>query len=239
MGDGSPCTPSGIKPHAYFIVTKNWDTQCIPAVRLKRPTFNTTDVIRGQKVTWKSLKWKSTNFELRKLPQHQCLWTFCILKLFFHSPCWSTQERKLINWLFPCGWYGVLVLFKIANSVTVTGSMIVVNIAVILSLTIDSAPRGLLFFVVDSVCLSICPSVCHAAPSNRFFLFVSQWNRAIFYHYLSMWHSTKHCSSIFDLPLTPKIYSPKFALWIIESVIVYMDVCHGSVGQSVHTKTCM
>jgi len=44
----------------------------------------------------------------------------------------------------------------------------------------------------------------------------------------------------FDLgPLTPKIYSPKFALWVIESVIVYMDVCHGSVGQSVHTKTCM
>ena len=28
----------------------------------------------------------------------------------------------------------------------------------------------------------------------------------------SMWHSTKRCSSIFDLsPLTPKIYSPKFA----------------------------
>jgi len=37
-------------------------------------------------------------------------------------------------------------------------------------------------------------SVCHAAPSDRF----------------SMWHSTKRCSSIFDLcPLTPKIYSPK------------------------------
>ena len=44
----------------------------------------------------------------------------------------------------------------------------------------------------------------------------------------------------FDLsPLTPKIYSPKLALWVIESVIVYMDVCHGSVGQSVQTKTSM
>ena len=31
-----------------------------------------------------------------------------------------------------------------------------------------------------------------------------------FGHHLSMWHSTKRCSSIFDLgPLTPKIYSPK------------------------------
>jgi len=57
-----------------------------------------------------------------------------------------------------------------------------------------------------------------------------------------MGHSTttKRCSSIFDLgPLTPKIYSPKLALWVIESVIVYMDVCHGSVGHSVDTKTCM
>jgi len=61
-----------------------------------------------------------------------------------------------------------------------------------------------------------------------------------FGRYLSMWHSTKHCSYIFNLgPLTPKIYSPKLALWVIESVIVYMDVCRGSVGQSVHTKTCI
>jgi len=28
------------------------------------------DVIRGQKVTYKLPKWKSTNFKLRKLPQH-------------------------------------------------------------------------------------------------------------------------------------------------------------------------
>ena len=55
-----------------------------------------------------------------------------------------------------------------------------------------------------------------------------------------MWHSAKSCSSTFDLgPLMPKIYFPKLALWVIESFIVYMDVCHGSVGQSVRTKTCM
>jgi len=61
-----------------------------------------------------------------------------------------------------------------------------------------------------------------------------------FGRHLSMWHSTNRCSSIFDFgTLTPKIYPSKLALWVIESVIVYIDVCHGSVGQSVHTKTCM
>ena len=35
-------------------------------------------------------------------------------------------------------------------------------------------------FVVDSVCPDVCPFVCHA-PSNRFFYFVSRWNRAIFW----------------------------------------------------------
>ena len=55
-----------------------------------------------------------------------------------------------------------------------------------------------------SVCMSVCPSVCHAAPSNRFFFFVYRWNRSIFGRHLSMWHSTKYFSSIFDLgPLTP------------------------------------
>ena len=48
---------------------------------------------------------------------------------------------------------------------------------------------------------------------HRFFFFVSRRNRAIFGRHFSMWHSTKRCSSIFDLgPLTPKIDSPKFAL---------------------------
>jgi len=42
-----------------------------------------------------------------------------------------------------------------------------------------------------------------------------------FGHQFSVWHSTKRCYSIFDLgPLTPKIYSPKFALWVTESVVV-------------------
>ena len=60
-----------------------------------------------------------------------------------------------------------------------------------------------------SVRMSLCLSVCHT-PSNCFF-YVSRWNRAIFGHQFSMWHSTKRCSSIFDLgPLTPKIYSTKF-----------------------------
>jgi len=27
-------------------------------------------------------------------------------------------------------------------------------------------------------CMSVCPSVCHAAPSYRFFFVVSRWNRA-------------------------------------------------------------
>ena len=68
-----------------------------------------------------------------------------------------------------------------------------------------------------SVCMYVSPSVCHRAPANRFLFFVSQWNRAIFGP--CVWHSTKRCSSIFDLgPLTPKIYSPKFALWVIEPV---------------------
>ena len=52
-------------------------------------------------------------------------------------------------------------------------------------LFIDSAPaRSLLFFVGDSVCMSVCLYVCNA-PSNRFFFFVSRWNRAIFWHVIS------------------------------------------------------
>jgi len=53
--------------------------------------------------------------------------------------------------------------------------------------------------------------ITRLVPSNRFFFFVSGWNRAIFDRWFSMWRSTKRCSSIFDLgSLTPKIYSPKF-----------------------------
>jgi len=42
-----------------------------------------------------------------------------------------------------------------------------------------------------------------------------------FGRHLSMWHSTKRCSSIFDLDLLrPKIYSPKLALghWFSHSL---------------------
>jgi len=53
------------------------------------------------------------------------------------------------------------------------------------------------FFVIDSVCLSVCLSDCHA-PSNWFFFFVFRWNRANFWpSSLSIWHSTKRCSSTF------------------------------------------
>jgi len=95
-------------------------------------------------------------------------------------------------------------------------------------LTPRSAPSlGVYYiFVVDSVCLFV--TLLQIDSS----FFISRWNRAIFHRHFSMCHSAKRCSSIFDLgPLTPKIYSPKLALWtwVIELVIVHMDECHGSV----------
>jgi len=48
---------------------------------------------------------------------------------------------------------------------------------------------------------------------NRFFFFVCRWKWAIFGPSVVHVAPYKRCSSIFDLgPLTPKIYSPKFAL---------------------------
>ena len=92
-------------------------------------------------------------------------------------------------------------------------------------MNIDSAPSlGVYyFFVVDSVCLYVCPSVCLFVTVflqiDSSFLFLDGIE-PFFVRHLSMWHSTKRCSSILDLgPLTPKIYSPKFAPWVIESVI--------------------
>jgi len=62
-----------------------------------------------------------------------------------------------------------------------------------------------------SVWMAGCLSVCHT-PSNCFFFFVSRWNRAIFWPSVLHVPLYKSCSSIFNLgPLTPKIYSPKFA----------------------------
>jgi len=73
---------------------------------------------------------------------------------------------------------------------------------------VDSSPSlGVYYFL--SLTLSVCMS-CHAAPSNRLFL---DGIEPFFGRHFSMWHSTKRYSFIFDLgPLTPKIYSPKFAI---------------------------
>jgi len=61
------------------------------------------------------------------------------------------------------------------------------------------------FFVVHSVCLSICPSV--SVTNIASFLFLDGIE-PIFAHQFSMTKTTKLFSSIFDLgPLTPKIYS--------------------------------
>ena len=64
----------------------------------------------------------------------------------------------------------------------------------------------------------------------------------------SMWHSTKRCSSIFDLgPLTPKIYSPKFGTKSPISPLVWqtdwrcLDLLGGFQGWPIqwnHTKCC-
>jgi len=73
------------------------------------------------------------------------------------------------------------------------------------------------------LCLSVHLSVC---LSQTLFLlvFVSPWYRAIFGHQFSMTKTTKLFSSIFHIgPLTPKIYSPKFAsvgYWISHSLWV-------------------
>jgi len=87
------------------------------------------------------------------------------------------------------------------------------KVSMLLSACVDSAPslQVYYFFVVDSVCA--CISVCHGAPSNCFFFFVSRWNRAIFW--LSLLHVALYKTVIFDFwfrPLTSKIYSTKFAL---------------------------
>ena len=50
---------------------------------------------------------------------------------------------------------------------------VIFAIAQLSCILLISAPRlGVYyFFVVDSVCLYVCMSVCHSAPSNRFFIF--------------------------------------------------------------------
>jgi len=80
---------------------------------------------------------------------------------------------------------------------------------------VDSAPSlGVYYFLslTLSVCMSICCSVCHGKLQIDSSFSLLDGIESFFGHQFSMWHSTKRCFSIFDLgPLTPKIYSPKFA----------------------------
>jgi len=71
-------------------------------------------------------------------------------------------------------------------------------------LLISVASLGvLLFFVVDSLSVRLWQTLL---------LFCFSWNWAIFGPSVHHDPSTKRCSYIFDLgPVTPKIYSPKFA----------------------------
>jgi len=66
-------------------------------------------------------------------------------------------------------------------------------------LLFSSTPRlSLLFFVVDSVCMYICLSVCH---KHCFFLFVSRWNRAI--SWPSVLHDKNYKTLFFDFSFRP------------------------------------
>ena len=78
--------------------------------------------------------------------------------------------------------------------------------------SVDSAPSlGVYYFL--SLTLSVRMSVCMSVTllqidSSSLFL---DGIEPFLAHHFCVWHSTKLCSSIFDLgPLTPKIYSPKF-----------------------------
>jgi len=79
----------------------------------------------------------------------------------------------------------------------------------------------------------VCISVCHGAPSNCFFFFVSRWNRAIF------WPSILHvalCKTVFFnfwfRPPKPKIYCPKFGTKSPISQFVWQRdrKCFGLLG---------
>jgi len=77
------------------------------------------------------------------------------------------------------------------------------------TLLISAPSLGVYYFL--SLTLSVCPSVCLSQTLTLLFLFLDGIE-LLFDRQFSMTKSTKRCSSIFDLgPLTPKIYSPKFA----------------------------
>jgi len=87
-------------------------------------------------------------------------------------------------------------------------------------LSVDSAlSLGVYYFL--SLTLSVCMSVMLLLQIASSFLFLDGI-QPFFASQFSMWHSTKLFSLIFDLgPVTPNIYSPKFAL----AQITYNSAC--------------
>ena len=79
-------------------------------------------------------------------------------------------------------------------------------------LTLLISTSSLRVIIVNNwLCLSVCLSVCHKLQIASSFLFLNGI-QSLFGRQFSMTPSTKLFSSIFDSgPLTPKIYSPKFA----------------------------
>jgi len=94
---------------------------------------------------------------------------------------------------------------------------------------VDSTPSlGVYYFL--SLTLSVAPSVCDASPSNRFFFFVSWWNRAIF------------CPSVLRVALYKTLFVD---FWFRPPNSQnlhpknFYGTCVMAARQSVHTKTCM
>jgi len=78
----------------------------------------------------------------------------------------------------------------------------------------------LLLPTIDSVWMSLCLSVTLLQIAFSFFFL--DGIEPFFGRQFSMWHTTKRCSSIFDLgPLTPKIYCQKLFL----HKIAYKSAC--------------
>ena len=74
-----------------------------------------------------------------------------------------------------------------------------------------SPSLGVYYFLSLTVCLYVHLSVCLSVTNIASFLFLDG-NEPFLGHQFSMTKTTKRCSSIFALdPLTPKIYSAKFA----------------------------
>jgi len=78
---------------------------------------------------------------------------------------------------------------------------------------IDLLAYSLGVYYCQQLTVSVCLSLCLSRSFKLLLLFCFLMKSSHFWLcHLSMCPSTKPCSSIFDLgPLTPKIYSPKFA----------------------------